>query len=205
VTEEKLITENTNLEVETFYALFNDILLSEIITYQHDHCSHLGEIKGITFFGRKISLKEYQRISELLIIKGLKLLISFDTFTKRWRDFSFPKFPNKEILLDIDKQCFSLIRETNNKTLLNYTYSYDQDRQILNSTFEKWISEYNLDILWNDYFDIVLKFEKAENKKGEISREIDELLYYKISNELSEEEKIKTRFENYPILSLYLK
>jgi len=203
--DNKLIEEKTNLTFDFFNSLFNDIKLSEIINYEHDFFNNEVNIKGISFYGKKISLEEYDKICNVLKPRGLKLLISFDIFTKRWNNFSFPKFPNKDLLIEIEKQCYSIINETDNSVLSQFIYSFDNDRKLLNRIIQKWTEKYNLDILWNDYFDIVLRFENADNCKTEISQEIDELLYYKVSNELSTDEKIAERFEKYPVVSLYLK
>jgi hypothetical protein len=205
MTEQELIEEKTNLTIDFFNSLFNEIQLSEIINYEHDFFNNDVGIKGISFYGRRITLEEYDKLCNILKSRGLKLLISLDTLTKRWNNFSFSKFPNRDLLTDIEKQCYSLIKETDNSLLSKYIYSYDENRKILNKTLQIWTEKYNLDILWNDYFDIVLKFENAENYKTEISQEIDDLLYYKLSNELSVEEKINERFKNYPLISLYLK
>ena len=199
------IQKETKLEKIEFENLFNEILLSEVIKY-YDNSDYLeNTIKGISFFGKEISIDKYIEYNNILRKNNLRLLMSCKTMTRRWNDFTFPDFKNIETLIDIDKQCYHVIEYIENRELLKYIYSYYSDRIKFNSITNKWLEKHGLEVVWNDYSDIVVLFNKLDCIETEIFEDVKELLDYKISNEISNDERYNSVFEYWPIIHLYLK
>lgn len=201
----ELIKKETNFSQLEFENLFNEIILSEVIKYYDNSGFDNNTFKGISFYGRKISIDNFFEFNKTLSEKKLRLLMSYETRTKRWNDFKFPNFSNIDKLYDIDNQCYHLIEKVDNFRLFNSVYSYDSDRMKFNSITSKWINKFGLELIWNDYFDIVLLFTDNEENKIEIFHDIKTLLDYKITNEISDEDRFNSIFEQWPIVRLYLK
>jgi len=199
-----LIERETNLSGDEFDNLFKEIRLSEVIKY-YSNSGNENTLKGISFYGRRVDKNKYREFNQILSNKNLRLLMSYQTRTKRWNDFEFPEFSNTDKLIDIDKQCYHVIEKVDNKKLLSVVYSYYDDKSTFNSITNNWIDKFGLDVLWNDYFDLVLLFNENNEFKTEIFSDIKRLLDYKISNEITDIDSFNAIFENWPIIQLYLK
>ncbi|NBP67314.1 MAG: hypothetical protein EBU52_01080 [Cytophagia bacterium] len=155
MTDKEIIENEIGLSMTDFNNLFEEIRLSEVIKYYNNSPLINEHSNGISFFGRYINLEFYKKLQAQLSDRNLKLLASYRTSTKRWNDFKFPDYKSKDQLLDIKKLCFSIIKETNELKLLSSVYTYETDRAIFNDVIGIWDKKYKIEVLWNDYFDIV--------------------------------------------------
>lgn len=205
MTDKEIIESEIGLSTTDFDSLFGDIRLSEIIKYYSNSPLIKEPTNGISFYGRDINLETYKKLQSTLGERNLKLLVSFRTLTKRWSDFAFPNYKSKNQLIDISKQCFCIIKEPNDLKLLNSVYAYETDRTIFNDVIGTWSERYRIEVLWNDYYDIVLLFNNADNHKLEVVQDIKRLCHYKFTEDITDNDRIESISENWPIISLYLK
>ena len=205
MTDKEIVESEIGLTTTNFDSLFGQIRLSEIIKYYSNSPLINEPINGISFYGRDIDLEVYRKLQSILSSRNLKLLASFRTLTKRWNDFKFPDYKSKDQLIDIRKQCFCIIKETNDLRLLNSVYAYETDRTLFNDIIGTWDKKYKIEVLWNDYYDIVLLFNDAYNHKLDVVQDIKRLCHYKLTEDITDNDRIESISENWPIISLSLK